>query len=190
RESSLNHALEMGQAALKLEADHPDALALLGFCYLLQDDIDQALDMTEKAAAMAPGHAYIVAISAAVLRQACRFQEAISRIEKAMRLSPVYPAWFLMILGSVKHLLGDQLSALEALREGVRREPESILIKPWYLSALVESNADEEARVVAADILRIEPGFSRKSWARPFGLKDPALADRLSRNLEKTGLAE
>ena len=188
KESSLDRAFELGQAALALEPDHSDGLALLGFCYLLQDDIEQALFMTEKAAAMAPSHAYIVAISAAVLRQAGRFEEAIYRIEKAMRLSPVYPAWFLMILGSVKHLLGDQVSAVDALREGVRREPESILIKPWYLSALIESNADDEARAVAADILRIEPGFSRTSWARPFGLIVPGMAERLARNLEKAGL--
>lgn len=190
RDSSLDRAFELGQAALESEADHSDGLALLGFCYLLRDDIEQALAMSEKAAAMAPNHAFIVAISAAVLRQAFRLEEAISRIQRAMRLSPIYPAWYLMILGSAHHLLGDHETAVATLREGVRREPDSILLKPWFLSALIESNAEDEARLVAADILRIEPGFSRESWARPFGLKDPSVATRLAKNLEKVGLPE
>ncbi len=185
---SLDRAIEQGEAALALEPDNSDALALLAFCFYSRGDLENAQEMAEKAATLAPNHAYIIAISAAVLRQTGRYQEAISRIEKAMRLSPYYPAWYLMILGSTYHLLGDQESALAALRESVRREPESILLLPWFACALVASNQEMKASKVADDILRIEPGFSRENWTRPWRSLDSSLADRLSGHLEKAGL--
>ena len=188
-ETSLDQAIEIGREALALEPNHADSHAMLGYCYSTRGDLDLALEMTEKAFVLAPSHAFITAISAAVLRQAGRLQDAISRIERAIRLCPFYPAWYLMVLGSSYHLLGDFDNALLTLRESVRREPESILILPWYLSALIESN-DKEAPTVAADIMRIEPGFSRNNWAKPFGFKDPAVAVRLSKTLAKEGIPE
>jgi hypothetical protein len=58
------------------------------------------------------------------------------------------------------------------------------------LSALIELQVDEQAGIVAADILRIEPGFSRKHWVLPLGANNPAVATRLSENLRKAGLPE
>jgi len=189
-QSSLDSAFESGQAALQLDNKHADSLALLGLCYLFAGDFEQALAITEKAAALAPNHAYIIAISAVVLRESGNLQDAIWRIERAIRLCPICPAWYLMILGSSYHLLGDQDVAVATLREAVQREPESILIRPWFSSALIEQGSLEEARRVATDILRIEPGFSRETWIRPIGVNDSALAARLSKNLDKAGLPE
>jgi TolB-like protein len=189
-ESSLDSAIESGRSALELEKDHADSYALLGFCYSLRGDHDQALAMTENATRLAPNHAYITAVSATMLRGAGRLQDAVWRIKKAMRLSPIYPMWYLMILGSTYHLLGDQDAAVAALREAVQREPESILHKPWFLSTLMQLHEKDEAELVAAEILRIEPGFSRESWTKALGIKDQVVTTRLSENLRIAGLPE
>jgi adenylate cyclase len=189
-ESSLDNAFESGRSALELEKDDADSFALLGFCYSLRGDHEQALAMTENAVKLAPNHAFITAVSAAVLRGAGRLQEAVWRIKRAIRLSPIYPMWYLMILGSTYHLLGDQGAAVATLKEAVQREPESILHKPWFLSALIELHVEEEAELVAADILRIEPEFSRTRWVQSLGITDPVMAMRLLENLGNAGLPE
>ena len=189
-ESSLDCAFESAQTALEMEREHPDSLALLGLCYLSRGENDLALSMTENAFTLAPNHAYITAVSAVVLRGAGRIEDAIRRIKRAMRLSPIYPMWYLMVLGSVYHLLGDQSAAVATLRESVQREPESILPKPWYLSALIQADLEEEAKMVAADIMRIELDFSRTSWIQYLGIDDLAVTTKLSENLAKAGLPE
>jgi len=188
--SSFDRAFEMGQKALGLDDANPDAFALLGLTQLLRGELDQALAMTERAVALAPNHAYIVAVSAVVLRAAGRMQEALRRIKRAVRLSPIYPMWYLMVLGSIYHLIGDHKNAVETLRGAVQREPESILHKPWFASALIEAQRADEAKSVSTDILRIEPEFSRTSWAQTLGFGDPETTTRLAENLAKVGLPE
>ena len=73
-ESSLDRAFELGQKALELEIDNADSCALLGFCYSLRGDQEQALAMTEKAVNLAPNHAWIIAVSAANLRDEVDFK--------------------------------------------------------------------------------------------------------------------
>ncbi len=189
-ESSLDRAFEAGRTALSLEEAQPDGLTLIGFSHLLRGELDQALTMTEKAVTLAPNHAFITAVSAPVLRAAGRMQDALRRIKRAMRLSPIYPSWYLAMLGSIYHLTGDQNLAVATLREAVQREPESILPKPWFVSALIEAELEDEARSVSADILRLEPGFSRTSWVQSHGFDDPAVRARISENLANAGLPE
>ncbi len=189
-ESSLDTAFESAQTALEMEKEQPDSLTLLGLCHFSRGELDQALSMTEYAFTLAPNHAYITAASAVVLRGAGRLQDALRRIKIAMRLSPIYPMWYLMVLGSTYHLLGDQSAAVTTLRESVQREPESILPKPWLLSALIQADLKKEAELTTADILRVEPEFSRAIWIQNLGIDDPAVATKLLENLATAGLSE
>ncbi len=185
---SLEKAIEMGRKALEIDNKYPDSFSLLGFAYNLKGETEEAIDMVEKGVALAPNHAFVLAISAALLRFSDRTDDSIRQIKRAMRLSPIYPAWYLMVLGSAYSLKGDLEQAVVTLRQSVKREPESILPKPWLVNALVESNLTDEAGSVSKDILRIEPKFSRSVWAQAFGFTDPTKRGRLLENLEAAGL--
>ena len=188
--SSLERAFELAQKSLELENDYPDSFALLGFAHMLKGETEQAIAMTEKAVTLAPNHAFIMGIAAALLRSAGRSQDAIRRIKRAMRLSPIYPAWYLMVLGSAYSLIGDQDKGIAILQESVRREPESLIPKPWLVNALIEANLTDQARSVSADIKRIEPEFSRSNWAKALGFSDSQVVQRLLDNMARAGLPE
>ncbi len=187
---SLDRAFGLGQKALGLDSAHADSFALLGLTHLLRGELDEALAMTDKAVTLAPNHSHIAAISAMALRAAGKMHgaEALRRIKRAIQLSPIYPMWYLMMLGSIYHLIGDQKTAVETLRDAAQREPEAIMHKPWLASALVAAQRLDEARSVVADILRVEPGFSRTEWANVHGFRDPEIPARLTENLAKVGL--
>ena len=131
RETSLEQAFEAVRTALDLEEDNPEAFALLGSIHMLRGEHDQAIAMTEKAVGLAPNHAANTALLAMVLSDSGRPQEAIPRIKRAMRLSPIFPPWYWVVLGKGYRLMEQYDSAISAYEEAVKREPESILARIW-----------------------------------------------------------
>jgi adenylate cyclase len=61
---------------------------------------------------------------------------------------------------------------------------------PWLASAYAQSGQFEEARAQAAEVLRINPGFTIESWKRLAVYKDPKDAEHLINGLRKAGLPE
>ncbi len=189
REISLEQAFEAVRTALDLEEDNPDAFALLGSIHMLRGEHDQALAMTEKAVGLAPNHADNTALLAMVLSDSGRPQEAIPRIKRAMRLSPIFPPWYLVILGKGYRLMEQYDSAISAYEEAVKREPESILARIWLAYVLIEAAFLEKAKSVAEDILSIEPTFSVADWMRESNYT-PAERERLLKSFRKAGLPD
>ena len=74
-----------------LDPQCADAYALLSLCYLGKGEHDQAAAMSEKAVALAPNHAEILALSAIVRNKSGRPEIALDLIKKARRLCPNYP---------------------------------------------------------------------------------------------------
>ena len=104
-----------------------------------------------------------------------------------MRLSPIYPQWYFLMVGVVHHIVGDQDKAVGVFRECVAKEPESNLHRIWLASALIETEQDEEASLLAAEILEIDPDFTTTSWVDSLSADD-YLTNLLLTNLVKAGL--
>ncbi len=189
RETSLGQALEAVRTALDLEEDNPDAFALLGSIHMLRGEHDQAIAMTEKAVGLAPNHATNTALLSMVLSDSGRPQEAIARIKRAMRLSPIFPPWYFVVLGKGYRLMEQYDSAISAYEEAVKREPESNLARIWLAYVLIEAEFLEKAKSVAEDILSIEPTFSVADWMRESNYT-PAEREKLLKNFRKAGLPE
>ena len=118
----------------------------------------------EKAVRLAPSHAFNTALLADALFFAGRVDESAEKIKRAMRLSPIYPAWYLAMLGACYHVMKENELAISTLKEGVELEPDSPLCKLWLTSSLVERGMLEEAKSVAREVMRIEPNFSTRDW--------------------------
>jgi len=108
-------------------------------------------------------------------------------MKRAMRLSPIYPQWYLMMVGVVHHIVGDQDKAIGIFRECMAKEPETTLHKIWLASALIEVEQDEEAKRLGAKVLEIDPDFTTSSWVDGFSA-DNYLTNLLLTNLVKAGL--
>ncbi|MEE9250424.1 MAG: hypothetical protein V3U93_04785 [Alphaproteobacteria bacterium] len=58
------------------------------------------------------------------------------------------------------------------------------------MQELAETGRDDEARCAAAEVLRIDPGFSVMAWSEHFPYRDPELRSRQIVALRKAGLPE
>ncbi|WP_240611661.1 tetratricopeptide repeat protein [Roseovarius nitratireducens] len=96
--------------ALDLNPDHPQVLNYLGYTMVEKGvNLDEALDMIERAVAARPDSGYIVDSLGWVLYRLGRYDEAIGHMERAAELMPTDPV--------VNDHLGDVLWAVERKTE-------------------------------------------------------------------------
>jgi adenylate cyclase len=188
-EQSERLAREAADKARKLEPDYPNAYSLLGCITLLGEDFDSALEFLEQGVLLAPNNAENTAELALGLILAGTVDEAREMIRRAIRLSPICPAWYLMIVGLCALLSHDRETAISTLQNAVDKEPESVWSRAYLVSALVDSGQITEAQQLARTILSLERGFSVAQWhgAR---FKDPDIRAQTIENLRRAGLPE
>ena len=186
-EKSLQMAFDAAQKSLSLDERHPDTYSLLGHIFMERCDTNQAISMCERATELAPSDAEALALLANVLVHSGRVKEGSLKIQKALRLCPFPPPWYSVLLGACLHLDGDNEAAISALEQGIEREPESNLGRPWLASTLVEMGRLDEARVITKAALKIDPTFSTMGWSK---MSQARSNPRLKGNLIAAGFPE
>ncbi len=190
RERLLKSAQEYHQKALKIDPSLARSIAALALYDLHLRKYDDAVANVNKLVKSAPNNAAALAISAAILIKCGQPQIALERIQKAMRLSPVYPWWYLMMLGQSARLLGMTEVAIDAYSEIVRLDSDSFEGLVGLAQILGESNRIREAKATATEVLRVNPEFSISEWVGNLAYKDPAEILRYARGLRDAGLPE
>jgi tetratricopeptide (TPR) repeat protein len=98
------------RAALAIEPEQPQVLNYLGYSLVEQDrNLDEALDMIERAVAANPDSGYIVDSLGWVLYRLGRYEEAVDQMERAVELMAVDPV--------INDHLGDVYWAVGRSRE-------------------------------------------------------------------------
>lgn len=96
--------------ALELRPDQPQVLNYLGYSYVeMGENLDEALDLIERAVAAQPNSGYIVDSLGWVYYRLGRYEEAVEQLERATELLPTDPI--------LTDHLGDALWAVERRRE-------------------------------------------------------------------------
>ena len=188
RAVEIDTVLDCAQKALELDSTCADAYAQLAMVRLSKGDHDQAIAMAEKAVTMAPGIAEHFALYAAVMSKAGQAPRAIELIRKAMRQCPVYPVWYLYILGSAHRMAGQTEAALAAFREAIKRNPDYLAPHVGLASTLGELGQEATAGKARAEILRLEPEFSVGRYMRGVAYRNPSDSERFAAGLRKAGL--
>lgn len=189
-EESLDQAAISAEKALEIDQTNPDGLALLGMLHMTRGDLDKSIKAIEQGVSLYPSHAFLLAMSAIAYRGAGKSPDGIRRILRAIRHCPIFPSWYLMVLGSLYFFNHEPEQAIKILKEAVSREPDSNLSRIWLVNALIESRMIKEAQITALEILKIEPNFSSSRWVDSIVFKDPVMAPRLSANLSAVDLPE
>jgi adenylate cyclase len=190
RKQALQSMRDCAKRALECDPSCASAYTMLGLYHLTLKQYDEATQNANKSVKMAPNNAYSIAISAIILNKSGQPEQAIERIRKAMRLCPVYPVWFLSALGQVSRALDRADEAVDAYIEWTSRDPDSLEGHVGLAEILGEVGRTEEAKVLAAEVLRINPDFSISEYIGNLAFRDPAEVAGFEQGLRKAGLPE
>jgi adenylate cyclase len=178
----------LAQRAVVLDASLPLAHTTLGTAYMLQKQYEQAITEGEKAIPLGPNYADGYAWLGAIFNFAGRPEEAIGLVEKALRLNPHDPFFYLFHLGFAYRLKGRYEEAITAFKRVLSRNPDFLPAHANLLVAYSELGQEVEARAEAAEILRISPNFSLVGVRQRLPFKNQTDLERLLAALRKAGL--
>jgi len=162
----------------------------LSFCRLSKGEYNEALAMSQEAVALAPNHAEILALSANVQNKSGRPERSVGLIKKAMRLCPIYPGWYFELLGTAYRLTGDTSSAITAFETAIKNGSDMLSMHVNLAVTLGELGRREEAQTPVAEIQRLDPDFSIKTYMEGLSYRDPAELARFEKGLREAGLPE
>jgi adenylate cyclase len=151
---------EVGRKALALDPEFPDTYTLLAYYSALNGDTKQAIALARKGVDLGPGHSVVTAIASSLHLYSGQLDEALALMQRAMRLSPHYPAWYASVLAAIQNNLGNHEEAIVLAEQLIARLPQSGWGRPELLHALARLGRLDEAKRVLDDALERDPGFS------------------------------
>jgi adenylate cyclase len=187
--AALDRALELAETAVHLDPRLPQAHAQLGHVLIYKRQHDAAMAEFERASALNPNlFDYRFAKALTYGGEPAR---AIEVLEANIRLDPFQPLFgSFSQMGLANYLLKRYREAVRLLRECASRLPNLQWPHLFLAAAYAQSGQLEEARAEAAEVLRVNPGFTIESWKRLAVHKDPKDVEYRIDGLRKAGLPE
>lgn len=188
------HAAVLAQQAIRI--DDLDARALATFGHVqayLMGDFDTAISYHDRARQANPNSSTAWLLSSVTLSSIGRVDEAIKSAERALRLSPFDPHLFqyYIFLGIVHYDAERYESAIKWLSMGLAENPRYTTGLRTLIVAHEALGQHEAARMAAARVLALEPGFSLSRFRKSHRLySDPAKAELFIERLGRAGLPE
>jgi adenylate cyclase len=182
--------LEAMQRVEELEGPDVFQLVYLQAAIALSDQrYADAVEKSRKVISLAPNFADGRAFLGYCLVTAGNSLEAIEELQQAMRLSPVYPDWYLQTLTTAYRLTGRHHDAEAGLREFLRRNPNSGAARLDLAIVLASLDRPVEARLEIAQYLKQDPDHSHRRWLTT-RFADTDLVQRELTLLKQLGLPE
>ncbi len=189
-EQSMTRAVEFIQKAIALDDSYALAHGWLGYLYAYLRKYKESIMEAQKCVALDPNGAHGYLYLCMVLRFAGRFEEAVQAIEKAIRLNPFPPnTYFRMVCGTY-FFVGRHEEAIAAGKKAVTLSPNDYIAHMLLTTAYSLAGRQEEARIAAAEVLRLNPKFSVVYWGKIVPFKNQADKELVINAMRKAGLPE
>jgi adenylate cyclase len=185
---SLKKAMELAQKAIALDNSLALPHALLGWIYILMRQHDKGIAECEQAVNLEPNSALAHFRFSLALRYAGRPKEAITMCKEAIRLDPIPVSLYYQSLTNAYCLTGEHEEAIAAGKKATSLGPNNLVAHAFLAAAYALHGREEEARVEAAEVLRINPKFSVEYWAKTMPYKNKADRDLTINALRNAGL--
>jgi adenylate cyclase len=188
RPAALDRPLELAQLAVRLDPRLPQARAQLGYVLILKRRHDAAMAEFERAFALNPNFIdYRYAVALIFAGEPVR---ALEVLEAIIRLDPFPPSPTFGSMGAANYMLKRYGDAVHWCCECISRQPSQLWPHVTLACAYAQSGQLEEAKAEAAEVLRINPGFTIESAKRFLVYKDPKDAEHVIDGMRKAGLPE
>ena len=159
QQGKLYEAQAIYQQVLAIQADHFDALQLLGALSVQTTQFTKAVDFLTRALQVNPDHAACYSNRGNALNELKRFDEALESCDRAIRIKPDF--------ADAYSNRGNALSELKRLDEAIESYDRAIRIKPDFANAysnrgtvLKELKRFDEALESCDSAIRIKPDFT------------------------------
>ena len=137
---------------------------------------------------MEPGSADPHATLGHVLLLSGRSQEAITRLEKAMRINPIPPSWYYHNLGVAYSIAGRDEEAIQFYKKALEQEPNNQVALVGLITSYSLAGRLEEARGVVKELLSLNPKYCIRKGKGYF--KDPEVTRQRNNARRKAGLSD
>jgi adenylate cyclase len=187
-EPLLDRARHYSEEALRREDVTGLPHLIMAHIHLLNGELEHSLEEAEQAVLSRPSCDASYAAKANILNYLGRHREAIDLSKYAMRLAPIYPSFYPVVLANAyfsSRLYREAVSAAENVLALQRDNVDALLILAGAHAAL---GNDDEAREAALGTRTLKPDFSLQRYAATQPYRDPALLQHLLENLRKAGL--
>jgi len=187
-QESVAEAGRITQKVLTLDRKGLYGHYLMSYLCLFQRQYDKALEEIRQAEILNPNGADVTAFYGLLLNSAGKPEEAIPKLEKAIRLNPIPPAWYWHQLGHSYRQTGQYDEAIAAYKKALVINPDHFSAWIGITATYVLAGKKQEAQEAAKEILRIQPEFSLKKFKKFSTLKDKAEISRHIGALREAGL--
>lgn len=187
-----NSLLEAENAALqaqKINPNYAEVWSLITMVHMLKQDTLSCVEAGRKAVELGPGNADAQSAYAIALFFAGQFDEAWTAYEKSLKLSPIYPANYLITGGGICVRKGQYKDAIETLERSVDLQPDSPLARIFLVNALLENGEEQKPKLVADEVRNLDPTFRITGAVIEHG-NDDKRRDRFRENLKKMDFTE
>ena len=139
---------------------------------------------------LGPNNSFAFAVAANVELYCNRPEAMVPLLKRAIRLSPIYPAWYLGDLSYAYVLMGRLEEAIATAKELIKIDPDYIYNYHTLAIAHIELGQIEAAHADIENILRIEPKMSIRTYRDSQPYEDEALRNRIITAFREAGLPE
>ena len=179
-------AIEYAERAVQHDWLDARGFAELGFANLYKKRHDAALSEYRRAIVLNPNDADIIAEYADALVYDGHPNQAIELFDKATRLNPYYPDWYLWGTADAYNALGRSDEVISTVRRMRNLGEGRRLLAANY----AHLGMMQEAQIQAAKVLRLHPGFTIGTWRHRPPYRDSAILERYVEGLRMAGLPE
>jgi adenylate cyclase len=188
REETLLMAERYATAAKKLDDAVPAVHFGISFIYERRERFDDAVNAARRAVELDTNYADGYAQLASALIQAGHPKEGLEAIQKAIRLNPTRPFFYLDVLGRANFMLGNYDKSAEIYEQVVQTNPGFISGHRGLAAAYAYLNRIEDAEWEASEILVLQPDFSLSQERISSAFKRQEDMERYIEGLRKAGL--
>lgn len=174
-------AEESALKALELDDLNPDGYLLLAAVRAQQNQFVEVNKAAKKAYQLSPNSSHTLAYYAWMLNREGKYQDSIRHMEKAIRLCPIHPPWYLHLLGINYFAVGDLEKAHQASVRFLSLidtdSSQYVEDSVWLAVYLKTMGRDKSAKEVYSEVLKLEPNFLIEDWWA-YPRKDPSVRER------------
>jgi TolB-like protein/class 3 adenylate cyclase/cytochrome c-type biogenesis protein CcmH/NrfG len=186
----LDRAYGLARQALALDSTDYRAYLLLGFVQANRKQTAEALTHYQQAMVLNSNDANGAAHMGGLFIDMGRFSEALEWLQRAVRLNPLHPAWYLYGIGEAYYGSLQYEKAIVPLSAAVNRFPTFITPRRHLAAAYAQLGRLNEARAEIAEILKLDPSVCLSLYRQRIRYENAEDLEHYLDGLRKAGLPE